>query len=111
MINTRDLDTQPAGRYAWAAARDANRYSDECRMSYTGRERSQVETFLSLVQMAYTGVRAEPTYRKKFAVVKIEKGEVRDRHLAREIDAICEERGYEKVRTPQALSFRVFVRG
>lgn len=109
MHTIKDLDTQPAGRYAWAAARDANRYSDECRMLYTGRERSQVETFLGLVEMAYSGVRPEPTYRKKFAVVKIENGQVRDRRLAREIDTICEERGYQKIRTAQALSFRVFV--
>jgi len=109
MISTRELDNKPAGRYAWAAARDAERYSDECRMLYTGRQRSQVETFLSLVQLAYTRVRAEPTYRKSFAVIKIENGVVRDRRLAREIDEICEERGYQKVRTGQALSFRVFV--
>jgi hypothetical protein len=76
-------------------------------MLYNGRKRSQIETFLSLVQMAYTGVRAEPTYRKNFAVIKIENGLVRDRRMAREIDELCEERGYQKTRTNQALSFRI----
>jgi hypothetical protein len=107
MIKTKDLDSKPAGRYAWAASRDAEKYSDECRMLYTARQRSQIETFLSLVQLAYTSVRAEPTYRKNFAVVKVENGVVRDRKMAREIDEICTERGYEKTRSTQALSFRI----
>jgi hypothetical protein len=107
MIAVKELDTKPAGSHAWFAARDAQRYSDECRMLYSARKRSQVETFLSLVQMAYTRVRDEPTYRKNFAVIKIENGQVRDRVMAREIDEICEERGYEKTRTAQALSFRI----
>jgi hypothetical protein len=107
MIKTKELDTRSAGQYAWYAARDAQRYSDECRMLYTPRQRSQVETFLSIVQMAYTRVRAEPTYRKSFAVIKIENGSVRDRRLAREIDDLCQERGYEKVTTPQGSNFRI----
>ena len=107
MIQTKELDAKPAGEHAWFAARDAQRYSDDCRMLYSGQKRSQVETFLSLVEMAYTRVRSEPTYRKRFAVVKVENGVVRDRRLAREIDEICAQRGYEKTRTPQALSFRI----
>ena len=107
-MKNRDLDTQPAGQYAWAAARDAQRYSDECRVLYSGRERAQIETFLSLVQMAYTGVRDEPTYRKNFATVKLNKGAlVRDRRMAREIEAICAERGYESLSTPQGRIFRI----
>lgn len=107
MPKIQELDSQPAGQYAWAAARDAQRYSDECRMLYSGQKRARVETFLSLVQMAYTGVRPEPTYRKNFAVIKIERGVVRDRRMVREIDTICDERGYQKVRTAQALCYRI----
>lgn len=107
MLKERDLDTRPAGQYAWAAARDANRYSDECRVLYTSAQRSQAETFRDLVELAYTNVRKEPTYRKTFVVIKVEKGQVRDRHFAREIDAICEERGYEKTHTPQGFNFRI----
>jgi hypothetical protein len=108
MSQTKDLDTRPAGQYAWAAARDAQRYSDECRMLYSGQKRARIETFLSLVQMAYSGVREEPTYRKNFATIKIAKGSlVRDRRMAREIQAICEERGYEQRTTPQGLIFRI----
>ena len=108
MSLTKDLDTKSAGQYAWAAARDAQRYSDQCRVLYSGQKRACIETFLSLVQMAYTQVRDEPTYRKTFATIKIDKkGLVRDRRMAREIETICQERGYESRNTPQGRIFRI----
>lgn len=108
MSKDRDLDTKPAGQYAWAAARDAQRYSDQCRMLYSGQKRARIETFLNLVQMAFTQVRDEPTYRKNFATVKVARGGlVRDRRMAREIQEICRERGYEDLQTPQGRIFRI----
>lgn len=107
MLKEKELKTQAAGFFAWAASKDATRYSDDCRQLYTSAQRARAETFMDIVRMGYTNVRVEPTYRKKFVVVKVENGIVRDRSVAREIDAICEERGYEKVRTAQALSFRL----
>jgi hypothetical protein len=107
MIQEKELNSRAAGVYAWAAAQDAHRYSDECRMRYTPAQRARAETFRDLVEMAYTNVRAEPTYRKKFIVVKVEHGQVRDRKMAREIDAIVAERNYEKTFTPQGFNFRI----
>jgi hypothetical protein len=107
MIQEKELNTRAAGVYAWAAAQDAERYSDECRMRYTPAQRARAETFRDLVEMAYTNVRAEPTYRKKFIVVKVEHGRVRDRKMAQEIDAIVAERKYEKTFTPQGFNFRI----
>ena len=107
MLQEKELKTQAAGVYAWAAARDAERYSDECRLIYTSAQRARAETFRDLVEMAYTNVRSEPTYRKKFIVIKVENGKVRDRRLAQEIDAIVAERGYEKTRTAQGFNFRI----
>ena len=109
MIQEKELKTKSAGYFAWAAACDATRYSDECRMAYTPSQRARAETFRDLVEMAYTNVRAEPTYRKKFVVIKVEHGEVRDRKMAREIDAIVVERNYQKTRTAQGFNFRIFV--
>jgi len=107
MLQEKELKTQSAGMYAWAAAKDAERYSDECRVVYTPSQRARAETFRDLVEMAYTNVRPEPTYRKKFVVIKVEHGQVRDRKMAREIDAIVAERGYEKTRTAQGFNFRI----
>jgi len=107
MINEKELNSRAAGVYAWAAAQDAERYSDECRMRYTPAQRARAETFKDLVEMAYTNVRDKLTYRKKFVVVKVEHGHVRDRKMAQEIDAIVAERNYEKTFTPQGFNFRI----
>jgi len=107
MIKEKELNSRAAGVYAWAAAQDAHRYSDECRMLYTSAQRARAETFKDLVEMAYTNVRAEPTYRKKFVVIKVEHGRVRDRKMAQEIDAIVAERNYEKTVTAQGFNFRI----
>ena len=107
MLEEKELNSQSAGQYAWAAAIRANQYSDECRMRYTPAQRTVAERFRDVVELAYTNVRKEVTYRKKFAVVKCENGDVRDRKFAREIDLICIERGYEKTRTAQGFNFRI----
>jgi len=107
VIVEKELNSQAAGAYAWAAAQNAHRYSDECRMRYTPSQRARAELFRDLVEMAYTNVRAEPTYRKKFVVIKVEHGLVRDRKIAREIDAIVTERRYEKTVTAQGFNFRI----
>ena len=88
MIQEKELKSASAGQFAWAAARDANRYSDECRM-------------------LYTNVRRELTYRKSFVVVKIEKGQGRDRAYARMVEDEAAERGYVRTVTPQSVNYRI----
>lgn len=107
MVEEKQLNTHSAGRYAWAAARDANRYSDECRMLYTNTQRARAESFNRMVDMAYTNVRPEPTYRKTFVVVKIENGQVRDRGYAKMVEDEAAEQGYEKTVSPQGTNFRI----
>ena len=104
----KEIKTQGAGRFALAAFLDANRYSDECRVVYTPRQRAQAESFRDIVAMAYTNVRSEPTYRKQWITVKVERGAlVRDRKIVNEINAICQERDYQRVVTPQGTLFRM----
>lgn len=106
-MKEKELETRGAGNYAWAAAKDADRYSDECRMLYTGAQRARAETFMDLIKWAYGADTFYLTYRKGFVSIKLTAPIVRERKYAREIDAICEERGYEKVRTQQGLTFRI----
>ena len=106
-MKTKELDT-PAATNKWWAAQDAGRYSNECRMRYTGRERVQAEQFLDFLKQAYLGVRDEPTYRKRFVAIKIEQPVVRDRRWRDEVDALATERGYEKVRTAQGITYRIY---
>lgn len=106
MMQEKELNTRPAGRFAYAAAIDANRYSDECRMRYSGAERARVETFVDLIGMAYSA-RVFTNYRKKWVQVYLKDVIVRDRKWAREIDEIIQERNYEKVRTDSGLTIRM----
>ena len=107
MLQEKELKSASAGQFAWAAARDANRYSDECRMLYTNAQRARAESFHRMVDMAYTNVRRELTYRKSFVVVKIEKGQVRDRTYARMVEDEAAERGYVRTVTPQSVNYRI----
>jgi hypothetical protein len=107
MLTERDLRTNTAGRFAFAAARDANRYSDECRMLYTPRQRAQAETLRDVVVMAYSAAKLYVTYRKKFVAIKLTDATVRDRRVVRELELLCEERGYEKTRSAQGIIYRI----
>lgn len=106
-MKARELDTPSAGNFAWAAAQDAGRYSDECRMLYSPQQRAKAETFMDLIKWAYGAKTFYLTYRKGFISIKLAGPIVRERRYVREIDAICEERGYDKVRTQQGLTFRM----
>lgn len=107
MLKTNELDTKSAGRFAFAAIKDVNRYSDECRMLYTPRQRAQAETFRDVVVMGYSAKNIYVTYRKKFVAIKIADGIVRDRRVVRELETMCNERGYEKTRTAQGITYRI----
>lgn len=107
ILKEKQLETRNAGSHAWAAAQDAGRYSDECRATYSNSDRAKAEVFMDLVRWAYAGKNFYLTYRKGFISIKLTDPIVRERKYAREIDAICHERGYEKVRTPQGLTFRM----
>ena len=107
MLNEKDLANKPAGRFAYAAALDATRYSDECRMTFTPSQRAQVETFRDILALAYTGEQVFINFRKKIISIKITKPQVRDRKIVRELDEICAERGYVKARSDQGLLYKI----
>ena len=106
MLQEKELNTRSAGRYAYAAAIDANRYSDECRMLYNGAERARVDTFVDLVNMAYSA-RVFTNYRKKWVQIYLKDVIVRDRKWARELDNIIAERNYEKARSESGVTIRM----
>lgn len=105
MLDERELATVPASN-KFAAVYDAERYSDECRMRYSGAERARAETFCDVARLAYLG-RLYVNYRKGFIAVKIDRAETRDRQAVKVVDQICEERGYVKAHTPQGIVFRI----
>jgi hypothetical protein len=56
----------------------------------------------------YDLFRDTPIDRQQWITVKVERGAlVRDRKIVNEINAICQERGYQRVVTPQGTLFRM----
>lgn len=104
-MEEKKLNTQGAGVFARFAAIRANNYSDECRNFWTPRQQAQAETFKDIIGLAYSAKRTYLTYRKTKIVVKLENAIMRDRKMVRELEALCEERGYEKVRTNTGLEY------
>ena len=107
MLNDKDLNNKPAGRFAFAAAKDANRYSDECRMTFTPSQRAYAETFRDILVLAYSAEEVFVNFRKTIISIKLTKPQVRDRKVVRELDAICAERGYVKARSEQGLLYKL----
>lgn len=109
MFQETELNTVSAGQFAAKAAYRAQMYSQECASRWSSIQRSTAETFADLLRMAYTGTKYV-TFRKTFVTVKIGNATVRDRAMVKEINAIIEERGYEKVRTAQGIEVRLFAK-
>jgi len=105
-MKARQLNNEDAGLNARAAAIRASIYSDECRARWGAGKRSEAQTFIDCAQAAFTMVRDEPTYRKTFITVRID-GRCKNREAAKTLDLIAQERGYEKVQTPQTLIYRI----
>ena len=105
-MKARTLKYRDADENAQLAAIRATIYSDNCRMLWSASDRARADSFIDCAAAAYTGVRKEPTFRKSWMAVKIE-GHVRDRIMARMLDEIAQERGYEKIRTEQGITYRL----
>ena len=104
-MEEKQLNTQGAGVFARFAAIRANKYSDECRHLWTAKQQAQAETFKDIIGLAYSAKRTFLNYRRTMMVIKLENAIMRDRKMVRELEALCEERGYEKVRTNTGLEY------
>jgi hypothetical protein len=107
MKDEKELNAPAAGQYANAARLRAGSYSDQYRITYTARERARIETMTDIVQMAYRADTSYLNFRKTMAVIKLVGAQIRSRQEVRDLEAICEERGYERVRTAQGLLIRM----
>ena len=104
-MDEKQLNTQGAGKFARFAAIRANQYSDECRHLWTAKQQAQAETLKDIIGLAYAAKETYLTYRKTKMVVKLAGAIMRDRKMVRELEALCEERGYNKVRTNTGLEY------
>jgi len=106
-MKSKELETQSAGYYAWAAARDAQ-FKSACEsQNYTQAQKLIAERMKLALELCYFNTEVYITYRKKFITVKVNKGQVRDRRNLSLLEKDYELAGYEKVSSTQGVSYRI----
>jgi hypothetical protein len=106
MLQTKDIETVSAGKYAYAAFLNAESTSRYWRATFTPKQQAQAETFADIVGLAYTNV-LKPTFRKTMATIKVNRGLMRDKQMIKEVMQICEERGYRVRSSAQGINFNI----
>jgi len=109
-MNTLELDTQPAGSFAYAAARDASIRNCINRSLYTELELRKTQTAVDLLDMVYKYSKLYVNYRKKFIAIKITDAQARSRRQKQELEQLFADAGYSKVVTAQGTTYRLFTR-
>lgn len=105
-MKAQELDTKPAGFYAYAAARDARMKAVAMWSHYTEAERTRAERMKLGLEMVYSGtVYLSP--RGKFIAVKVDKAQVRDRKTLALLEGDYEKAGITKAVSPQGVTYRI----
>jgi hypothetical protein len=102
----KELETKPAGSFAYAAAMDAQRQNSNNKSTYTQEQVRQALTVRDLLDSAFSYKTLYINYRKKFIAVKAEGARARD-SMAREVVKLFESNGYLVASTPQGLIVRI----
>ena len=98
----RDLDTKKAGKFAFAAAMDAQRRNTNNKSLYSAAEIKRAITVMDLIDTAFRSTRLYINYRKTFIAVKAENARARD-GMAKEVVALFKEQGYTLKQSAQGL--------
>lgn len=102
----KELDTKEAGRFAWAAAMDAQRRNSNNKSLYSAEQIKQALTVHDLLDTAFSYSKLYIDYRQKWISVKAEGARAKDA-LAREVVKLFESNGYGVVATPQGMIVRI----
>lgn len=106
-MQEKELKMAKAGNFAVFAAVNADYLNRMNACTYTSNERAKGQQLLDVIDLAYNYKESFINFRKTFIAVKIEYPRIKDAKLAKEVDAIIEERGYSKVVTPQGMIIRI----
>ena len=106
-MKEKELDTQGAGYYAYAAARDARMRAVAMWSHYTEAERVRAERIKLGLEMVYyaKGIYINP--RGKFIAVKVDQARVRDRKMLALLEQDYVLEGITKVVTEQGVTYRI----
>lgn len=106
-MKEKELDTQSAGYYAYAAARDARMRATAMWSHYTDAERVRAERMKLGLELCYSakGIYINP--RNKFIAIKIDNPTVKDRKNLALLEQDYEAEGITKVLTKQGITYRI----
>jgi hypothetical protein len=106
-MKEKELDTQSAGYYAYAAARDARMRATAMWSHYTDAERTRAERMKLGLELCYSakGIYINP--RNKFIAIKVDKPTVKDRKNLALLEQDYEAQGITKVLTNQGVTYRI----
>ena len=103
-----NLDTDNAGFYAFAAARDARMRAAAMWSHYTSTQRTRAERMKLGLEMVYAAKSAFITYRKKFVTIKLDQARVCDRKTLAQFEKDYTSQGdVTKVVTTQGITYRI----
>ena len=106
-MKAKELDTQPAGYYAYAAVRDARMRNFAMSSKYNEAQKVQAERMKLGLEMVYSAKGFYINYRAKFIAIKIENPQVRDRKNLKLLEQDYEKAGISKEITPQGVIYRI----
>jgi hypothetical protein len=105
-MQTQELETRSAGRYAYFAAQDAAVKSYAASTHYTSQQKLNAERKKLVLEMAYYG-EVYINYRKKFIALKVANTNVQNRKLLAELEQDFAAQNIVRVQTPQGIVYRI----
>jgi hypothetical protein len=106
-MQERELDTQSAGFYAYAAARDAAQRSYAASTHYTEQQKTRAERVKLALELMYSSRAVHLNYRKGFVSVKLDSPRVVDRANLDRMEKEWSAAGIAKVITAQGIIYRI----
>ncbi len=103
----KDIESVPAGKFAWYAMRDAKLNSAVNSTRFTDSQKIKAERVKLAIELVYSYTSVTLDYTKKWARVKAHDAVVKDRRNLRELENQWESEGIEKVKTPQGVIYRI----
>ena len=105
-MQTVELETKSAARYAYFAAQDAAVKSYAASTHYTSQQKLNAERKKLVLEMAYYG-EVHINYRKKFVALKVVNTNVQNRKLLAELEQDFAEENIARVITAQGIVYRI----
>ena len=102
----KELDTKDAGRFAYAAAMDAQRRNTNNKSRYSQEQIRKALSARDLLDTAFSYTKLYINYRERFIAVKADMARSKGK-FSKEVIDLFESNGYLVVSTPQALIVRI----